>query len=1453
MSNFILSLSIDPLWHHPAKTYEIPLPFDKTLHPNDCHTTAVCYYYDKTKLTQNVDVDLRFVTGSADGYLAVWNVDTIQPISSYRYQSQDHNTEKRITALSVHYDSIEDKTLIVVGGGGMSSSYAFIWDVKEDRKIDLFTPILKIHRRSICSINIVETLHEHNITTLAVFASADRTVTVWNLDFQEFLFLLPAKHTDIVLTSSIISFSPEELYIVTGSWDKTVLFWKVNPFFPIIDSPVFQLKAHTKAVTCICTHRITESNLLYSGERVKNEAILIITGSLDNTVRIWDFEAKQLIKTLSGHKSQVTTVSVYTDKEHPHFPWIVSGSDDGIAIIWDMATGLMIRSIHCHANIFSCVPAAGMFGLTIAIGTSAGCNIYSLSKVQRVKSFHTPSVTWINIYNPNHYPNNPFGESIVLISCTDGAVYIFRLRDHQLLHRVKFHTSRINQLLIYSPPADLSHHPLVVSADGKGVIKIWDLFTMKVMSEHKSSHPAILTIGLHDPQEMKKRMRETEEIEINIVSTEEKKEESVDLSRPFIIAGGVDRQLTFWRIDQLFSSSDYSGVSSSVPIKEIPNAHTSFIRSIIVHYQMQECNSPLAWLITGSYDQTVKIRDLSTGSLLFKLERFHTNYIFFIALYDPYFHLGRNYTPHNHRVIPLEFLTYPCLITSSYDYTLGIWSLNPNITTPRTILHHLKGNTDAITALSIHIPTYKEENPLVISGSMDRMVLVWDLFTRQLLRKLVGHQDRISCISTFIFDDKQRNMKYPIILSGSVDHQTIVWEDALSPSNSTPSLPLKDDINRYFQSDCQQQDWPLITELIENQSLNNHDHSLFLENSHLFYIALLSNQLTFLYKFHRYLTLVLPRLKPYQGKTLLAWSIEKKNIYALRLILSSWTINLNQDITDLLQQRITHAMYFFPVEESLLAKDYPSEFELFINGLRLIRNHYSFLLTERQFLQQPIPTSSRTSISCSSPDLYDECNLTVFNNSDDEEEGDDDDDDEDDDDGTGNAMRDANVNYQKFRRFKQQLYQNEGEASNMTSDTTKESNHEHRNNNKSDYSQDKRRKMNKRRQSYLDNTTEGKYTSAFNYMNKRLQINKYHHHPAKYALSARSRFATSGCHDRMIPFDHLWDRLINPKDLKTSMIWKRLFVDFYDVIHDVHTVVENIINKEWIRSQAVTSLIIPLPNIHHHLTSFLLVSNGLNSIELLKSEVGIVLLQYYWDEYGRIPHFFATIRYLFFVGLFIVTIYLYDVYYDRSNISSISKGFMQFLNVLILLFLIYYLFEEFYQIYYTTTSLHVILEEEEEAELADKHNNSRYKRMISKSKRIKKHQMYALQVSFMKLRMHFINDFWNMIDAVIIITGIPGMALRLIYDDDTVAGRCFLSLCSISLWIKVLYFLRPYQLYGPLGKNNHLLSTTYSLTNLHSLCSNIDCSSDAISWCISVNIIYCFSWFYSSFLAFIKF
>jgi WD40 repeat protein len=71
----------------------------------------------------------------------------------------------------------------------------------------------------------------------------------------------------------------------------------------------------------------------------------VVSGSRDETVRLWDTATGALLQTLKGHTDWVCSVAFSPDGKQ-----VVSGSDDETVRLWDTATGALLQTLKGHTN-----------------------------------------------------------------------------------------------------------------------------------------------------------------------------------------------------------------------------------------------------------------------------------------------------------------------------------------------------------------------------------------------------------------------------------------------------------------------------------------------------------------------------------------------------------------------------------------------------------------------------------------------------------------------------------------------------------------------------------------------------------------------------------------------------------------------------------------------------------------------------------------------------------------------------------------------------------------------------------------------------------------------------------------------------------------------------------------------------------------------------------------------
>jgi WD40 repeat protein len=138
-----------------------------------------------------------------------------------------------------------------------------------------------------------------------------------------------SRSRDIPAHVNSVAFSPDGSRIVSGSLDNTIRLWDAETG-DAIGKP---LEGHSSSVNSVAFSP--------DGSR-------IVSGSSDNTIRLWDAETGDAIgKPLEGHSSYVDSVAFSPDGSR-----IVSGSWDKTIRLWDAETGDAIgKPLEGHSSL----------------------------------------------------------------------------------------------------------------------------------------------------------------------------------------------------------------------------------------------------------------------------------------------------------------------------------------------------------------------------------------------------------------------------------------------------------------------------------------------------------------------------------------------------------------------------------------------------------------------------------------------------------------------------------------------------------------------------------------------------------------------------------------------------------------------------------------------------------------------------------------------------------------------------------------------------------------------------------------------------------------------------------------------------------------------------------------------------------------------------------------------
>jgi WD40 repeat protein len=184
------------------------------------------------------------------------------------------------------------------------------------------------------------------VNSIALFDSGDRIVSacdnkieIWKtstsiFEIRQRLMKLN-RHTDghTNVITSVEVIDNEK--IVSGSDDNTIKIWNLKTGACIRTLDI-HTDGHTDRVTCLAT--------IYGGKE-------IVSGSYDKTIKIWDSNTGKCIRTLEEHTGEVLCLAII----NYGYPYIVSGSSDKTIKIWNSYTGECSDTLEGHTDRVTCL------------------------------------------------------------------------------------------------------------------------------------------------------------------------------------------------------------------------------------------------------------------------------------------------------------------------------------------------------------------------------------------------------------------------------------------------------------------------------------------------------------------------------------------------------------------------------------------------------------------------------------------------------------------------------------------------------------------------------------------------------------------------------------------------------------------------------------------------------------------------------------------------------------------------------------------------------------------------------------------------------------------------------------------------------------------------------------------------------------------------------------------
>jgi WD40 repeat protein len=545
---------------------------------------------------------------------------------------------------------------------------------------------------------------------LIATAGYDNTAKLWSVYGKELRTF--KGHADVITD---IAFSPDSKTIATTSSDKTTKLWDQNGNLRLT------LQGHTKSVESVS---------------FSPDGQLIATAGDDGTIKLWSLNGKPQ-GTLRKHQGAIYRV-VFSHNGQ----LIATASEDSTAGLWNRKTG-KVQFLKGHTKPVTSISFAPD-DQTVATASNDQTVIlwnWITGKPKAVLKGHTDEVKDVSF--------SPDGQTLATASA-DGTVKLWGL-DGTLLDTLKGHNGRVNSVT-FSKDGEI-----LASSSNDKTARLWQVRPSRLMLlgnysdsvYNLSISPNGQMIAAASPNTIKivqrdgKLIRQWQErdpvkaIEFSpdgkiIATGSNTKLKLWDLQGNLLRTIGQHSQpiptLSFSPDGKEIAAADFAGVMKfwdlSGKLLYTRKVHDGAIFDI-------RFSPDGKWVATASWDKTVKIWD--RDKTLVQTLKGHEAPVY-----------GVSFSPDSQQIA-----------TASEDNTVKLWSIDGKE------LSTLKGHTAAVIEVAF------SPNGQIATASNDSTIKLWDP-QGQLITTLRGHRYEVNVVR-FAHDGK-------LLVSGSSDKTVLVWD-----------------------------------------------------------------------------------------------------------------------------------------------------------------------------------------------------------------------------------------------------------------------------------------------------------------------------------------------------------------------------------------------------------------------------------------------------------------------------------------------------------------------------------------------------------------------------------------------------------------------------------------------------------------------------------------------------
>ncbi|MDB9524946.1 serine/threonine protein kinase [Oscillatoria sp. CS-180] len=256
-----------------------------------------------------------------------------------------------------------------------------------------------------------------------------------------------------------VAFNPRTATLVSGSLDDSIRIWNLQT-----GNEQVTLQGHPRGVNDV---------------KISAKGQVLVSCGDDGSVKVWNLTAGRLIHTLKGHVRDVTSVAI------GHKGWtLASGSKDKTIKLWKLDKGTPIRTL---LGSPAAVRAVAM--------TSNETSLFSGGLDNKVRLWDLKTGDMIRVFSGHFNPINDVAVSrdglFVVSASKDKTIILWSVATGSIIHTLRGHTQEVKSVAI------APDNRTVISGSSDRTVRIWDARTGQLLHTLTGHSNGVSAIAVH--------------------------------------------------------------------------------------------------------------------------------------------------------------------------------------------------------------------------------------------------------------------------------------------------------------------------------------------------------------------------------------------------------------------------------------------------------------------------------------------------------------------------------------------------------------------------------------------------------------------------------------------------------------------------------------------------------------------------------------------------------------------------------------------------------------------------------------------------------------------------------------------------------------------------------------------------------------------------------------------